>query len=130
MQTFFKANIVGVVTQDVKVFSKEGQKNSVVVFPVVTDYSEKKGDQWEKVSQYHNIVTFGKLADIAEKYIIKGTPVFIEATIKYREKEINGIKKRLTDFVASRIILLGNKKSDTSQENKKEEEIKIEDIPF
>ncbi|MFT3822731.1 MAG: single-stranded DNA-binding protein [Chitinophagaceae bacterium] len=59
-------------------------------------------------TQWHNIIAWGKQAEIAEKYLAKGTEVLIEGKLvnrNYTDKD--GIKRYVTDIQVSDILLLG-----------------------
>ena len=85
--------------------------NKVARFTVATSdyYTNKKG---EKVNdtQWHNIVIWGKLAGIAEKYLQKGSQVVIDGKIttrNYTDKE--GAKKYFTEIVANELLMIDKK---------------------
>jgi single-strand DNA-binding protein len=85
--------------------------NKVARFTVATNdfYTNKKG---EKVNdtQWHNIVIWGKLAGIAEKYLQKGSQVVIDGKIttrNYTDKE--GAKKFFTEIVANELLMIDKK---------------------
>ena len=58
-------------------------------------------------TQWHNVVAWRGLADIAEKYIHKGDKVIVLGTIQYREYEKDGVKRYATDILAYDLILCG-----------------------
>ena len=67
----------------------------------------------EKVTetQWHNIVAWGKVAEIAEKYLSKGSEVAIEGKLvsrSYNDKE--GNKKYVTEVQINELLMLGDKK--------------------
>ncbi len=85
--------------------------NKLARFAVATsdNYTNKKG---EKVSetQWHNIVIWGKLAGIAEKFLEKGSQVVIDGkltTRNYTDKE--GVKKYFTEIVANEMLMIDKK---------------------
>lgn len=85
----------------------------LVRFSVATNESYKNSNG-EKVTetQWHNLVAWGKLADIAEKFLNKGTEVAIEGKLinrNYTDKE--GIKKYITEVQVNELLLLGSKAS-------------------
>ena len=85
----------------------------LVRFSVATNESYKNGNG-EKVTetQWHNLVAWGKLADIAEKFLNKGTEVAVEGKLvnrNYTDKE--GIKKYITEIQVNELLLLGSKTS-------------------
>jgi len=83
-------------------------------FSVATSevYRNAKG---EKVTdtQWHNLVVWGKMADIAEKYLAKGREVLIEGKIvnrSYNDKE--GQKKYVTEIQVNELVLLGGRSNE------------------
>ena len=82
-------------------------------------YKDKQGEQKE-VTEWVNIVFFGKLADIAADYLKKGSSVYVEGklkTEKYTDK--NGIEKYSTKVIASSLQMLGGKPSEDSKPSQK-----------
>jgi single-strand DNA-binding protein len=72
-----------------------------------------KNENGEKVTetQWHNLVAWGKQAEIIEKYLRKGSEVAIEGklhTRNYNDKE--GNKRYLTEIVVNELVMLGGKK--------------------
>lgn len=85
--------------------------NKVARFSVATSeyYVNKKGEKVNE-TQWHNIVIWGKLADIAERYLQKGSQVVIEGKLtnrNYTDKE--GAKKYFTEIVANEMLMLDKK---------------------
>lgn len=85
-----------------------------VTFPLATNevYKNKEG---EKVSttEWHNVVLWTPLAEIAEKYLNKGKQVYIEGKLtsrSYVDKE--GQTKYITEVVGQNMVLLGSKGSE------------------
>ncbi len=69
----------------------------------------------EKITdtQWHNLVVWGKMADIAEKYLAKGREVLIEGKIvnrSYNDKE--GQKKYVTEIQVNELLLLGGRSNE------------------
>jgi single-strand DNA-binding protein len=80
-------------------------------FSVATNESYKNA-KGEKVTetQWHNLVAWGKVADIVEKYVQKGTEVAIEGKLVNRNyTDALGNKKYITEVVVSELLLLGAK---------------------
>ena len=83
-------------------------------FSVATNevYTNNKGEK-VKETQWHNLVAWGKLADIAEKYLDKGSEVVIEGKIitkDYLDKD--GNKKYTTEIQVNEMLMMGTKNSD------------------
>lgn len=85
----------------------------LVKFSVATNeiYRNANGEKI-KETQWHNLIAWGKLADIAEKYLLKGSEVAIEGKLinrNYTDKE--GNKKYVTEIQVNELLLLGSKPS-------------------
>jgi len=85
----------------------------LVKFSVATNeiYRNANGEKI-KETQWHNLIAWGKLADIAEKYLLKGSEVAIEGKLinrNYTDKE--GNKKYITEIQVNELLLLGSKPS-------------------
>ena len=83
-------------------------------FSIATNeiYTNNKGEK-VKETQWHNLVAWGKLADIAEKYLDKGSEVVIEGKIitkDYLDKD--GNKKYTTEIQVNEMLMMGSKNSD------------------
>jgi single-strand DNA-binding protein len=147
-----KVQLIGNLTADPEVKeTPNGQK--VASFSIATNrtWKDQSGQKQEEV-EFHNIVAWGKLADIIEQYVKKGKKVYVEGRLKTRNWEDQaGIKKYKTEIIAESLIMLSTsggrddgESSSYSQEAapvaaaprarksqpKGEEEISIEDIPF
>ena len=97
-------------------------------------YTNKQG---EKVSQteWHNIVLWRGLADVAEKYLKKGSSVYIEGKLQYRTwEDDNGNTRYSTDIRAEKMTMLGSKNSLNDLENPSNSSSKDvsenDDLPF
>lgn len=80
-------------------------------FSVATNevYRNAKGEKVTE-TQWHSLVAWGKVADIAEKFMNKGSEVAIEGKLinrSYTDKE--GIKKYITEVQVNEVLLLGSK---------------------
>ena len=74
-------------------------------------YKNEKGDKVEE-TQWHNLVLWDKQADIAAKYLVKGSEIAIEGklvTKSYSDKD--GIKRYYTEIVVNEVLMLGRKQS-------------------
>lgn len=73
----------------------------VASFGVATNrtYTDKDGKKQE-VTEFHNIVAFGKLADVMGQWLKKGRPVYIEGRMQTQSWEKDGVKQYRTEIVA------------------------------
>lgn len=106
-----KAIIVGTLGKDPETrYMPSG--GAVTSFSVATNESWKDkqtGEKQERV-EWHNITIFGKLAEIADKYLKKGSQVYLEGSIrteKYTDKQ--GVEKYSTKIIVNELQMLGSK---------------------
>lgn len=138
-----KAMIIGNLTRDPETRTTPGGQ-TVCSFGVATNrtWTDAQGQRQES-TEYHNVVTWGKLAEICSKFLTKGRKVYIEGRLQTREWEAqDGTRRNRTEIVAENMIILDRvpvtsrvETSSTSvkeegQEATEEEEIKVENIPF
>jgi single-strand DNA-binding protein len=99
-----KAMIIGRLTRDPEMRSTP-QGVNVTSFAVATNSRFGQKDQVE----YHNIVAWRKLGEIANQYLKKGSQVYIEGRIQSRSWQGNdGQQKNRTEIVADNMIMLGS----------------------
>jgi single-strand DNA-binding protein len=141
-----KVQIIWNITQDIELKQTPNGQN-VCSFSVATNRSWVDGSGMkQEVAEFHSVVLWGKLAEIAGQYLHKGKKVYIEWRLQTRSWEAqDGTKRYKTEVVWENMIMLdGNKGGDMpaapsyndgvgavkKSSPKKEEEISIEDIPF
>lgn len=86
----------------------------VANFPIATSesYTGKDGQRVEK-TEWHNIVMWRGLAEVAEKYLKKGNPVFIEGKLQTRSwDDQNGQKRYMTEIIADNMTMLGGRRNE------------------
>lgn len=144
---FNKAIIIGNLTRDPELKALPSGMQ-VTSFSLATNrvWKDKNGMKQES-SDFHNIVTFGRQAEIVAQYLRKGNMALVEGRIQTRswDDKTSGEKKYRTEIVAERVQFgpkgsgagpsavgespkIGKKESDTI--DYPEEEINPEDIPF
>ena len=110
-----KAILVGNVGRDPEV--RYLDKNVVVAnFSLATTergYTMQNGTQVPDRTEWHNIVAWRGLAELAEKYIRKGSQLYVEGKIQTRSWEKDGIKRYTTEIYADTIQLLGKRPEQT-----------------
>jgi len=123
-----RAQIVGNLTRDPEMrYTPNGQ--SVCSFGVATNrrWKDKDGNQQEQ-TEFHNIVAWGKLAEISSQYLKKGNKVYIEGRLQTRSWEgQDGNKRNRTEIVTENIIFLTPKGATSSVSP--DENGKIEEFP-
>ena len=140
-----KVFLIGRLTQDPQAKTLPSSGQQVCNFGLATSrfFTDKSG-QKQQQTEFHNIVFFGRLAEIASQYLTKGSLVFLEGRIRTRSwQDSSGQKRQRTEILGER-MQLGPKAAgkivppEAEELPSKEEipiieeggEIKVEDIPF
>jgi single-strand DNA-binding protein len=104
-----KVILVGHLGKDPEVRYLEGGV-SVTSFPLATSETFNKDGRKVEQTEWHNIVMWRGLADVAAKFLQKGKLVYIEGKLRTRSfEDKEGIKKYTTEVVAENFTLLGRK---------------------
>jgi single-strand DNA-binding protein len=110
-----KVILIGHLGKDPELRSLEGGV-SVTSFPLATSETFNKDGQRVEQTEWHNIVMWRGLADLAVKFLQKGKLVYIEGKLRTRSfEDKEGIKKYTTEVVAENFTMLG-RKSDFEQD--------------
>ncbi len=107
MYSLNKAMIIGNMTKDPEMRqTPSGQQ--VCNFSVATNRSWQSADgQKQEASEFHNIVAWGKLAEICGQYLTKGRKVYIDGRLQTRDWDgQDGVKRYRTEIVAENMIIL------------------------
>ncbi len=86
---------------------------AVTTFPLATSetYKNKEGQKVTN-TEWHNVVLWRGLAEVAEKYVKKGNPLYIEGKIRTRSwDDKDGNKRYTTEIIADVMQMLGSKQS-------------------
>ncbi|MEK7105460.1 MAG: single-stranded DNA-binding protein [Patescibacteria group bacterium] len=152
-----KVMIIGNLTRDPELKQiPSGQ--SVCSFGVATsrNWKDAQGNKQE-ATEFHNVVAWGKLAEICGQYLVKGKKVYVDGRLQTRDWEgQDGVKRYRTEIICENMIMLSggpggatgggapfspraasgenaNFPAPTSQDvpgSNPDDEIKVEDIPF
>jgi len=138
-----KVFLLGNLTADPELKNLQSGQ-SVCTFRIATNriWTNKETNQKQQSTEYHNIVAWRHLANIASQYLNKGSLAFVEGRLQTRSwDDPSGIKKYKTEIVADNIQL--GPRNDVSPAPKKEEkeeeeiptieegeDINIDEVPF
>jgi single-strand DNA-binding protein len=107
-----KAMIIGRLTRDPEVRSTPSGVN-VCQVSIATGYAYNNQQTGQKVEQteFHNVVMWRKLADIAGQYLKKGSKVYIEGRLQTRSWDDTGSGKKMyrTEIIADNMIMLDSR---------------------
>lgn len=126
-----KATLIGNLVADPEA-KKMPSGIDLAVFRVATNHTwrDKKSKGIKESVEYHHIIAWGKLAGIINKYLKKGSSVYLEGRISTRSwDDDKGIKRYMTEIIADHLIMLGHKtKQEKQPEEFAEEDITVEEV--
>lgn len=101
-----KVTLIGRLGKDPEV--REGSGGvKICKFSIATDRGGAKGDG-KSETDWHNIVCFGKTAEICERFLQKGRQVYVEGRIEYSQSEKDGVVRYYTNIVCNTVEFLGS----------------------
>ncbi len=117
MRSVNKVTLIGNLTRDPE-FLTTAQGSSMCKIGLATsrEWKDQGGTQHEE-TEFHNLIAWSKLADIAVQYLKKGSPLYIEGrltTRKYTDK--TGVDRSISEIIANDLIFFptGQKREESS----------------
>jgi len=119
-----KVILIGRLGKDPEVRAYENNVKKAS-FPLATSEfrKDKEGNKIE-LTEWHNIVCWRNLAEIAEQFLTKGKMIYVEGKIRTRTYEEHGVKKYFTEIDAGTFTMLGSK-----EETNKPTEVQVSNAP-
>lgn len=105
-----KVQLIGNLGNTPEIINLESGKK-LAKFSIATNevYRNANGEK-KQDTQWHNIVAWGKTAEIIEKYVFKGSEVAVEGKLTTRSYDDNeGAKRYITEVVVDEVLMLGNR---------------------
>ena len=135
--------LVGNLGKDPDVITFEnGVKKASFSLATSESYKNKEGNRVDQ-TEWHNIVMWRGLADIAERFLKKGNQIYLEGKLKTRSYEQDGIKKYITEIFVDNMTMLGSRRDssevppeiaaqETKSDKQQDQEIETpkDDLPF
>lgn len=110
-----KVILVGNLGKDPELRTLEsGRKVANFSLATTESYKDKNGEKVDQ-TEWHNIVFWGPIAEVIEKYLKKGSQIYVEGKIRtrsYDDKE--GVKKYITEILGDKMTMLGGPKGDST----------------
>lgn len=117
MASLNQATIIGYVGDTPKIANTQNGRK-VASFAVATTekgYTSKSGVQYPDRTEWHNVVLWGNLAEIAEKFLRKGSSVFIQGKMRTRSyDDKNGVKRYITEIEGDTMQMLDRRTDNAS----------------
>jgi len=117
VSTLNKVMLIGRLGKDPEVrYTQNG--TPVASFSLATSekWKDNSGNPQEK-TEWHNIVIWSKLAEVAKRFLSKGVPVYLEGKLTTRKwQDQGGANRYTTEVVCNKIVLLGGRRNGEGQE--------------
>ena len=112
-----KAILVGNLGNDPDTkYTQSGMAITRISLATSSSRKDKDGNVQER-TDWHRVMFFGKLGEIANEYLRKGSQIYIEGTIRYEKYTgQDGIEKYSTDIIANELQMLGSSGRDNTQQ--------------
>jgi len=102
---------------DPEVFTFDnGDKQVSFSVGVNESYKNDKGEKIEK-TVWVNFVSYKGFAEVIEKYLKKGSKVYVEGKMRVKDYEKDGVKRYITEFIVSFLEMLDSKKNSAPSDN-------------
>lgn len=113
MASLNKVQLIGYVGGEPKITTFDGGGKSAQFSLATTEraYTAKSGAQVPERTDWHNIVLYYSLADVAEKYVHKGTLLYVEGKLKTRSYEKQGETRYVTEVIVDNMQMLSKQES-------------------
>lgn len=133
-----KITLVGRLTHDPEARTlPSGQK--LTTFSVATNYlwRDYKTKEKRDKTEFHRVIAWGRLADIVSNYLEKGSRVYLEGRLTYRDwQDAKGQKRKSSDIIIDELIMLGHNGKSSSKgsdealakEEPSEKELVVEEV--
>jgi single-strand DNA-binding protein len=115
MKSVNKLILVGNLAADPEV-RQTSKGTTVATFPVATQRDFTSNGEKKKVTDFHRVVAWGKLAEICGKYLEKGKAVYVEGLILNRAYEKEGERRYVTEIRAEEVNMLSLKRNRESEQ--------------
>lgn len=105
-----KVILIGNLGRDPEIrYTAQGQPVTTFSLATTESWTNKSGER-EQRTEWHRIVTWGKLAEICSEYLSKGKQVYCEGRLQTREwEDRDGNKRRTTEVNAQQVLMLGRR---------------------
>ena len=111
MASLNKVLLIGNVGKDpeIKTFAS-GNKVANITLATTERYKDRNGEQKEE-TEWHSVQAFGKLADVVERFVHKGSLLYLDGKIRTRSYEADGRTMYRTEILADHIQILDRREN-------------------
>lgn len=118
MRGLNRVTLMGLVGQDVEVrFTQGGTAVANVRMATSESWNDKETGERRERTEWHTVVFYGRLAEIAGEYVRKGKPIYVEGPLRTRKwQDRDGNDRYSTEVVGNELQLLGERSRSTQED--------------
>ncbi|WP_293006888.1 single-stranded DNA-binding protein [Nitrosomonas sp.] len=123
MASVNKVILIGSLGKDPETrYMSNGDAVTTITLATTDTWKDKNGDKQQK-TEWHRIIFYRKLAEIAGEYLKKGRSVYVEGRLETKKwTDKSGVERYTTQIIANDMKMLGNRPSGSSDESKSDEQ--------
>ena len=134
MASVNKVILIGNLGRDPEVrYAPSGAAICNVTIATSRQWKNKESGERQEETEWHRVVFYDRLAEIAGEYLKKGRPVYVEGRLKTRKwTDKDGVERYATEIVAQELVMLGGKRKEGGPEGRVPvgDAAEVEDVPF
>ncbi len=113
-----KVMLIGRLGRDPEVrYSNGGDPVATFCLATSENWTDKRGEKQDR-TEWHNVVIWGKLAEIAKKYLVKGSQIYVEGRLQTRDwTDRDGQKRKTTEVIVGYLTMLDKKRDGGANPN-------------
>ena len=96
-------------------FMPNGNAVTNITLATSESWKDKQTGQQQERTEWHRIIFFNRLGEVAGEYLRKGSKVYIEGSLRTREWEKDGVKRYTTEIIASEMQMLDSRNNQQQQ---------------
>lgn len=119
MASINQATVIGFVGDEPKIATSQATGGTIASLSIATTekgYTKQDGTTVPDKTEWHNVVVFGRMAEVVKNYVHKGSSLYVQGkmrTRKYEDK--NGVERYITEIVADTLQMLDRKPTNVVQ---------------
>jgi len=110
MASLNKVHLIGNVGKDPEVrYTPSGAAVCNLSLATTRNWKDKTSGEKQEETEWHRVIFYDRLAEIAGEYAKKGKPIYVEGRLKTRKWEKDGVDRYVTEVIADNLQLLGGR---------------------
>ena len=108
-----KVILIGYLGNEPKITTTKSG-GSIAAISLATSYStkNKQTGEWQDATEWHRVVFYGKQAEVAGKYLHKGSQIYVEGRLQTRKWQDQGEDRYITEIIANEMQMLSSKRDE------------------